>query len=243
MSADRPLLILKTGRKTPCLNPLPGDYEDWIAAGMGWDPAQVRVVDAAAGDMLPDLHRISGIAITGSGAMVTDQALWISRASEWLAQAVEQQVPVLGICFGHQLLAHALGGRVGYNPQGVEVGTVDLKLSREAADDPLFSVLPERMPAQLSHRQSVLALPPGARLLGRSAMEAHQGFAFGPRAWGVQFHPEFDHRIVGCFVEHYREILAEQGASADALHAAIRPAPQSRHVLRRFGELVVDAGG
>jgi GMP synthase (glutamine-hydrolysing) len=238
MSASGPLVILKTGRKIPSLAGVPGDYEDWIAAGMGLDPHEVRVVHAAAGGELPDAAGIAGIAITGSGSMVTEQAPWMRRASDWLVAAVRAEVPVLGICFGHQLLAQALGGAVDYNPAGVEVGTATVTLTGAAATDPLFSVLPARLPAQVSHRQSVRALPPGATLLAHSAMEPHHGFAFGGRTWGVQFHPEFDERIIACFVDHYRAILAEQGQSAEVLHAAIRPAPESRLLLRRFAGIV-----
>jgi GMP synthase (glutamine-hydrolysing) len=119
----------------------------------------------------------------------------------------------------------------------VEVGTVEVALD-DAAGDKLLGALPRRFPAQLSHRQSVLELPPGARALGHSTLEPHQAFAFGPRAWGVQFHPEFDARIIAHFVEYYRGILTKQGRSADDIIAAIQPAPESRWVLERFAALV-----
>ncbi len=243
MTARKPLLILKTGRKIDSLDPIPGDYEDWIAAGMGWEREAVRVIDTAAGGPYPEPAEVAGIAITGSGSMVSEQAPWMRKTADWLVEAVQQEVPVLGICFGHQLLAHALGGRVDYNPRGVEVGTVEVRLAEAATRDPLFSVLPARLPAQLSHRQSVLELPPEATLLGSSAMEPHQGFAFGPCAWGVQFHPEFDERIIPCFVRYYREILAEEGRSTEDLLTAIRPAPESQALLKRFGEWVLKARG
>ena len=238
MTSRKPLVILKTGRKIHSLDPIPGDYEDWIAAGMGWERAAVRVIDTAAGGPYPEPAAVAGVAITGSGSMVTERARWMRKTADWLLGAVQQEIPVLGICFGHQLLAHALGGRVDFNPRGVEVGTMEIFLAEAATRDPLFSVLPGRLPAQLSHRQSVLELPPEATLLGSSAMEPHQGFAFGPCAWGVQFHPEFDERIIPCFVRYYHEILAEQGRSAEKLLAAIGPAPESQALLQRFGELV-----
>jgi len=238
MSDRKPLVILKTGSKIPSLAPVHGDYEDWIAVGMGWSANAARVLDASRVSALPHPDSVAGIAITGSGSMVTEQAEWMLRAADWLAEAVHREVPVLGICFGHQLLAHALGGKVDYNPRGVEVGTVEVTMAEAAAEDPLFSVLPTRLWAQLSHRQSVRELPPGATLLGTSEMEPHQGFAFGGQAWGVQFHPEFDERIIPHFVEYYREILGEESRSVDALKAAVRPAPESRLLLRRFAEIV-----
>lgn len=234
----KPLVILKTGRKIPSLASVGGDYEDWIATGMAWPADAVQVIDAGAGDPLPALDSVAGIAITGSGSMVTEREGWMLRAADWLGDAVQREVPVLGICFGHQLLAHALGGGVDYNPLGVEVGTVEVTLADAATEDPLFSVLPPRLWAQLSHRQSVWALPPGATLLGTSEMEPHQGFAFGRQAWGVQFHPEFDEQIIPHFVEYYREILGEQSRSVDALKASVRPTPESRRLLQRFAEIV-----
>jgi GMP synthase (glutamine-hydrolysing) len=238
MSDRKPLVVLKTGRKIPTLAAVHGDYEDWIVAGMGWPADTVEIIDATGASSLPKPESLAGVVITGSGSMVTERVDWMLRAADWLADTVRHEVPVLGICFGHQLLAHALGGEVGFNPRGVEVGTVQIDLAEAAAADPLFSVLPPRLWAQLSHRQSVLTLPPKARLLGSSALEPHQAFAFGTRAWGVQFHPEFDAGIVTRFVDYYRDILALQGHSADDMLAEVRAAPESRWVLARFAELV-----
>lgn len=238
MKPREPLLILKTGRKIDSLQDVPGDYEHWIADGMGWETDRVRVVDTAVDSQWPAPRQFAGVAITGSGSMVTEQAPWMQRAADWLGDAVQQQVPVLGICFGHQLLAHALGGRVDFNPRGVEVGTAEISLTEAAAGDRLLSGLPSRFPAQLSHRQSVIELPPETVLLGASNMEPHQGFSYGPCAWGIQFHPEFDAQIVSRFIEYYRDILGQQGRSADALHTGIRPAPESHSLLRRFARIV-----
>ncbi|EHQ53515.1 glutamine amidotransferase [Ectothiorhodospira sp. PHS-1] len=230
------LLIIKTGTKIDSLQDFPGDYEDWIAAGMDWPQTQTKVVDVQAGDPLPAPGDVVGVVITGSGSMVTEEAPWIQQTADWLAHAVSAGVPILGICFGHQILAHALGGRVDWNPRGIEVGTVEVRLHGEAAEDPLFSVLPGRFYGQVSHSQSVVALPPGAMALGESDMEAHQGFVVNGCAWGVQFHPEFDERITPHYVMYYRDQLAEQGRQIDGLLANIRPTPESSRVLRRFGE-------
>lgn len=234
----KPVVILKTGRKIDSLDSVPGDYEDWIREGMALALQAVTVIDAAEVEVLPDPQRLSAVVVTGSGSMVSDEEPWMKTAADWLRGVAEQGVPVLGICFGHQLLAWALGGKVDYNPRGVEVGTVTVTLNQQAASDPLFAAMPGRFVAQLSHSQSVMALPPGARLLASSEMEPHQAFAWGERAWGIQFHPEFDERIIPCFIDYYREGLEEQGHSVEALHAAVRPTPESATLLRRFARII-----
>ncbi len=232
------VLIIKTGEKIPQLATIPGDYEDWIAVGMGLSVDEVTVVAPYRGETLPAVDTISGAVITGSAAMVTDHDEWIESSASWLRKAVDQGLPVLGICFGHQLLAYALGGKVDYNPAGVEVGSLNISLKAVAQQDPLLSALPETFTAQLSHRQSVRHLPEDAILLASSDMEPHQAFVYGDRAWGVQFHPEFDEAIVRHFIDYYRLQLQQEGGDSDALIAARRPSPHSRALLARFAAII-----
>jgi GMP synthase (glutamine-hydrolysing) len=234
----KPCLIIKTGEKIPSLAATPGDYEEWIAAGMGLEPAQYTVVAPYRGEPLPAMDTLSGVVITGSGAMVTDGDPWIEQSAAWLRAAIANGLPVLGICFGHQLLAHALGGEVGYNPAGVEVGSITVTLQPAARNDPLLGALPAQFTAQLSHRQSVRRLPVGARALACSEMEPHQAFACGPSVWGLQFHPEFDQAIIRHFIDFYRDQLQREGRDGDTLQAARRPSPQSRALLARFAAII-----
>lgn len=238
-----PLLIIKAGSKIHELDYIPGDYEHWIARGMGLDEDRYQVVDLAAGEPLPPLDEVAGVVITGSGAMVTEQQPWMEQCAVWLREAVTEQLPLLGICFGHQLLAWALGGEVADNPRGVEVGTQRIELTDRALSDPLLSVLPTAFDAQLSHVQSVLQLPRGARLLAASAMDPHQAFTWGGHAWGIQFHPEFNASVTRQFVEHYRPQLEQQGRDVEAMLAAVHEAPESSALLRRFAVMVAEAAG
>ncbi len=230
----RPALIIKTGSKIASLDTVPGDYESWIGDGLG-TPA--KVVNVAAGGTLPAPEAFSMVAITGSDAMVTDRSDWVETTAAWLRAAIGAGTPVLGICFGHQLLAHALGGTVAYNPAGVEVGTVDIRLDSAGRGDPLLGGLPARFPAQLSHRQSVQQLPPGAQVLAGSAADRHQAVAYAPGVWGLQFHPEFDAAIIRHYVNYYRQLLAQEDRDADALLAATAATPASASLLRRFAQL------
>ncbi|MDH5786247.1 MAG: glutamine amidotransferase [Chromatiales bacterium] len=234
----RPLLIIKTGEKLLSLADTPGDYEEWIARGMGLASGDYRVVAPYRGELLPPVNEVCGAVITGSGAMVTDGDGWIEATAAWLRQAVNRNLPILGICFGHQLLAHALGGRVDYNPAGVEVGTIEVSLNPQGQKDPLLSNLPSTFPAQLSHRQSVLTLPPQAQLLAASAMEGHQAFRCGDRCWGIQFHPEFDEAVIAHFIDYYREQLSQEGRDASSLQQIRRPSPLSHRLLSHFATIV-----
>jgi GMP synthase (glutamine-hydrolysing) len=236
------LVIIKTGTKPPALGFVAGDYEDWILAGMGWPADHATVVAAPRGDPLPSPGAIAGAVVTGSAAMVTEGGKWIATTAAWLREAVAAERPVLGICFGHQLLAHALGGAAGWNPHGVEVGVVDVELLAAARTDPLLGGLPARFPGCVSHRQSASALPQGATLLARSALEPHQAFRHGS-AWGVQFHPEFEAALMPAYVDLFRPLLATLGRDADALAAALPPTPESASVLRRFAAIVRDGAG
>lgn len=234
----RPCLILKTGEKLPSLDGTPGDYEQWIAAAMGLAPDELIVSAPYRGEALPPVDQLSGVVITGSGAMVTDGEPWMEHSAAWLGVAVEQRVPILGICFGHQLLAHALGGEVADNPNGVEVGSIRVTLKPAASSDRLLSALPANFTAQLSHRQSVTRLPPGASLLASSEMEPHQAFSYGGSAWGIQFHPEFDEAIIRHFIEYYRQQLQREGRDIGQLFAHCRPSPQVPGLLQQFATIL-----
>ena len=129
----RPLLIVKSGRTLPELARRRGDYEDWISAGMGLDPARIRIAHVYQNAPLPAPDAVAGVVVTGSSAMVSHREPWSERTAAWLAGAVLAGTPVLGICYGHQLLAHGLGGRVGRNPRGREIGTIEVTLSAARA--------------------------------------------------------------------------------------------------------------
>jgi GMP synthase (glutamine-hydrolysing) len=230
--------VIKTGDTLPEIARGRGDFEDWIAAGLG--SASTRVVDVARGERLPEPSACVGVVVTGSSAMVSDQEEWSEAAALWLATAVEVGTAVLGICYGHQLLARALGGRVGRNPRGREIGSVDVTF--RAVGDPLLGFLPVRARLQASHVESVLELPPGVRSLAWSALDPHHAFRVGERAWGVQFHPEFDADVSRAYVRARRAALCAEGLDPDALGVACGEAPHGRALLARFARLV-RAGG
>jgi GMP synthase (glutamine-hydrolysing) len=232
------LLIVKTGGTLPELRARRGDYEAWIAEGMGLAPGEVDVVDVASGEPLPASDAPAGVVVTGSSAMVSHREVWSERAGEWLARAALGGTPVLGICYGHQLLAHALGGEVGRNPRGREIGTVVVRTLDVAQQDPLLRVWNHAEPAHVTHLESVLALPAGAVRLAESDLDPVQAFRVGERAWGVQFHPEFDAQTARSYIAARRDKLRTEGLDPDALLTGVRDTPGGPRILRRFAELI-----
>jgi GMP synthase (glutamine-hydrolysing) len=231
------VLIVKTGTTVPDVARRRRDFESWISAAMELPDSQVQVSRVYEGDALPDARAVSAVVVTGSSAMVTDREAWSERTAQWLADAVSRGVPVLGICYGHQLLAHALGGRVENNPRGRHIGTVDVSLTDAAHGDLLFAGFDPVLHVPVSHRQSVTALPPGARLLATAERDPYHAFAVGERAWGVQFHPEFDADIVRGYIDARREQLALEGLDADALWHGATDTRHGVELLRRFARM------
>jgi GMP synthase (glutamine-hydrolysing) len=172
--------------------------------------------------------------------MVTERRDWSERSAAWLRDAAHAGLPLFGICYGHQLLAHALGGEVGDNPNGREMGTVGIELLPDAGDDPLFAALPSRFSVQATHLQSVLRMPPGATVLASSAHDGCHAFRWGEHAWGVQFHPEFSTTHMRGYVHARAEALAREGHCAKRVSSEVGATPHARRVLRRF---VRHAGG
>jgi GMP synthase (glutamine-hydrolysing) len=174
--------------------------------------------------------------------MVTDRAPWSEALAAWLREAVAAQIPVLGICYGHQLLAHALGGEVEYHPGGIELGTVPVRVTGHAVDDALFGGMPEVFPAQAVHRQSVRRLPPGAVLLAENEFEPHHAYRVGSAAWGVQFHPEFSPLAIASYIEHLAGPGQNSALSAAGLLAQVFPTPQAASILKRFAMVASNRG-
>lgn len=148
-------------------------------------PIDLDAYDAKAGE-LPDKEAIDGAVITGSRASSYWDDPWIDDLRVWLRDAYQDGIPLLGVCFGHQILAEALGGTVS-DMGGYELGYHEIE-RRE--DSPLFEGLDDTFTAFATHHDVVTDLPPGATLTAENEYGV-QGYRLG-HAFGVQFHPEFD---------------------------------------------------
>lgn len=207
------------------------------AAGLGFEVRTFRADRGRAG--LPALQELAGVVVMGSVESVNDHRLaWVGPERELIKAAVGRAVPVLGVCFGGQLLAQVLGGTVGPSPEP-ETGWSTV----ETADP---STVPSG-PWLLWHKES-FTLPTGATLVARSRV-ARQAFVKGPHM-GVQFHPEATPEIVDRWVAeaHGRGDVtpAERRAlvgdiDRQAAASAVAAATLFDGFLRRAG-LLVSAG-
>ncbi|HBZ17001.1 glutamine amidotransferase [Pantoea sp. NPDC088449] len=173
-----------------------GEQPQWFIDALQLQPDDYVIVRPHLGDDFPAFDRVSGAILSGSWAMVTDHADWSERTAAWIRGALEAELPLLGVCYGHQLMAYALGGKVGDNPNGWERGLKPLTRSEWAKSDPWLAPLPGEFQAWLSHRQSVLTPPPHAQVLASSALDGCQILRYSPQALSVQFHPEFTRSIM-----------------------------------------------
>ncbi|HXR62828.1 MAG TPA: glutamine amidotransferase [Rudaea sp.] len=226
-------VIVQTGSAPAELRPRLGDFPHWFQRGLGLADADVTIVDVQAGQHLPPPQRVSAAVVTGSAAMVTQRLEWSERTAQWLADAVRRDVPLLGVCYGHQLLAHALGGRVADNPRGREIGTVRIDCLAAAAADPLLGTAGGFV-AHATHLQTVVDLPVNATVLARSSHDDCQAVRYSKRAWGLQFHPEFSVAAMRGYLRLRADALRDEGLDAARIGAAVQHSPRARALLRRF---------
>jgi GMP synthase (glutamine-hydrolysing) len=167
--------------------------------------------------------------------MVTERLAWSERTAGWIRDAMDAQLPLFGVCYGHQLMAHALGGRVDYLPGGREIGTQPIELTPVAAGDPLTARLPASFRAHTTHEQSVLEPPRGATVLARSARDPHHLLRYGPHAVSVQFHPEFNADVMRAYIHRKRDAIRREGGDPQRVYREVAATPIARRIMRGFG--------
>lgn len=237
-----PLLLIQTGEAPDVVRAQFGGFADWFRKAMGLAPAQMTVARVDAGEALPRPDAVAGAVITGSAAMVTERADWSERTAGWIRAAMDAQTPLFGVCYGHQLMAHALGGRVGWLPAGREIGTAAIT-RQGATEGGAVQALPGTFPAHTTHRQSVLEPPRGAEVLARSQQDPNQLLRYAPHALSSQFHPEFTAPVMRAYITARADALRAEGLDPDAILAGVRDTETARALLERFAHAALDAPG
>jgi GMP synthase-like glutamine amidotransferase len=193
--------ILRTGAPPPDLEPRFGPYDDMFARLLG-PGVTVRGYDVQGGAPLPDPGSHPAFIVTGSPAGVYEPLPWIPPLLSFLREA-KGRSRLVGICFGHQAMAEALGGRVEKSERGWGIGLQDYELWGRSAW--MGEAPPGRISIPVSHQDQVVVPPPGARILGGNAFTP-----FGLLEWedgdalSMQFHPEFEPDYAKALIEHRR---------------------------------------
>ncbi len=159
---------------------------------------QLNTLNAVKENYTPDiLNGHDAVILGGSAQFYLSQGdgmdSWVSNALSLVDNAIEQDIPMLGVCFGYQILGLAFGGRVIRENERREVGIFEITQSDEATNDPLFRGIPEVFDAQLAHKDYLTGLNGDLTYLAKSERVHPQAFRVkGKRAWGVLFHPELN---------------------------------------------------
>lgn len=199
-----------------------------------------------AGQALPaELGGWAGLLVLGGAPNCEDDAgaPWLPVVRVLVREAVEREVPLLGICLGAQIVASALGGKVVRREQGPELGITPLRRLPAAGTDAVLGGVPEGAPAPQWHWDEISELPPGAVPLLTGDGCRHQAFRVGELAWGVQFHPEVLAGEVAAWAANDGAEVRASGGDPDAAVASVRAAePTLREVwgaaARAWGRVV-----
>jgi len=205
--------LLVCGHVDPRAQAVAGDYPDLFTALFA--PHDVEIVAYAAdGGQLPaSLAECDGWLTSPSRSSVYDDEPWIHAMVDVVRRLVAEERPFAGICFGHQLLAQALGGRVERAAVGWGVGAKQYEVvaPRPWMDPPAVD---GRFRLIASHEDQVTVLPPGAELLARADYCPHAMMAIGDRAIGLQPHPEFVAPLSAALLDLREEMIGRDRVTA-----------------------------
>lgn len=212
----------------------------------GWlEESGLDVVEIHGSDGLPsDLIGFDGLVMLGGGLMPNDfeAATWLHAEHQLTLEAIEADLPTLGICLGAQIIVHAAGGEVRAKFGPKERGSTPIHLTVAGKYDHVLRGFGETAPMIENHEDMITRLPQGAVLLASSDAVENQAFVMGSHVRGVQFHPE----VSAADLEHWDEgELREEGLDLISLRVAAETADEenlaaSRALFDAFASQVRD---
>lgn len=229
MSDTMRIGLLQCGYVAPALAEQFGDYPTIYGDLLG-DHVELVVHDVQAGPVPADPTACDGWLISGSAQSTYDDLPWIEPAARFLRSLIDRSVPTVAICFGHQLLAQAMGGRVELAVRGWGVGAHDYRL----VGPPRTPGWPDRDTVRLvaSHQDQVTRLPDGADVIAATDHCPNAGFTLGPAALSLQPHPEFTAPLSRALTSSRRERIGD--ATSHQALASLDPDRLDRDVVARW---------
>ena len=223
--------------------PMASPYREvdwWYARWLDDLPGVVLETQKAEADLWSLLEdQVDGVILSGSPRDAWNGDPINQKLCQLIGVCGERGLPFLGVCYGHQLLGRALGGRVGRQPGGLELGNIQVELTAAGRRSPLFAGLPPQFEVLANHADAVLELPPGCQLLARGAFCVVQGFR-AKNLYGVQFHPETDPDTLRFIWSARRETWRSKVTfDLDQVLDQLRPTPLAGSILRNFVTRVI----
>lgn len=191
-----------------------GDYPELFASLLGPHGVDLTTYDVEHGPVPADLGAHDGWLVSGSASSAYEDLPWIAPMEDVLRKLVADERPTVAVCFGHQLLAQAMGGRVERSARGWGVGVHRYELvgpARLWMDPPAES---GGLNLIASHQDQVVVAPDGAEVFARTEHCPIAGFTLGPRMLAVQPHPEFSAGVSGGLVALRREAIGADCSDA-----------------------------
>ena len=195
-----------------------GGYREMFAALL--PDARFSYYEAHRGRLPAAPEACDAWVCTGSRYSVYDKLDWIDALSEFVRQIRKSAAPFVGICFGHQMLAHALGGEVAKAAQGWGVGVLPVQI---LANESWMQPARAEVRIQHMHQDQVMRLPPGSVALGRSPHCEVGMFRVGETMLGIEGHPEFTPEFAAALIRARRERIGAERSDA-ALKSLAGPA-------------------
>ncbi|MEA1978949.1 MAG: GMP synthase [Chloroflexota bacterium] len=191
-------------------------------------PFETQVFEITRGDYPDSSVAFDAFLISGSKIGVYDPDPWIADLSEFVRSCNLEQRKLIGICFGHQLIAHALGGYASKSEKGWGLGLHEFEITTQK---PWMIPALDRCALYFSHQDQVTALPVGAELLGGSDFCPNAMYCIGDHMLGIQGHPEISQSLMAQVIERLKEQVGSKVYS-DALNALSNGTPDARMVAR-----------
>ena len=214
MIKDKTLHIISCGPGLSEINEKHGRSCDWIRQIIGDRVQNVNIVNVYDG-VLPSCKNDDVWVIMGSRYSVYNDINWIDTFRNHIKTGIKKEIPMLGICFGHQIIGSALGARVVNNDKGWDLGSSEIELTKEGQNSILFKGFKSKFLAYESHHDVLIDLPANVSLLAKNKYGI-QSFSYSDFIFGVQFHPEFDFKIMKAYynariqkIENYNNYYLE----------------------------------